>query len=171
MTFSKLALGATLPVSSAAADEGMSWMNHPPVSQIKTRYGFELDAQWLEHLKRSTVHFNSGGSGAFVSRDGLVLTDQHVGADCVQELGTREKDYVHLGFLAATRATELRCADLELNARYFIEDVTARVNGAAGGGMSPAAAQKARCAGMNLIEKEPLDRTGLRSDVVMLYGG
>lgn len=167
----KLAAGTLLLAGLAAADEGMWLMNKPPARQLKEKYGFEVTPAWLEHLQRSAVRFNNGGSGAFVSADGLVLTNQHVGADCVQKLGTREKDYIHLGFTAPSRAEEPRCADLELNVLNSIEDVTARVNSAVTTGMNATAAQKARRAAINSIEKESLDRTGLRSDVVMLYNG
>jgi len=167
----RVMMGALLMVAACAADEGMWLMNNPPTRQIKDKYGFDATPQWLEHLQRSAVRFNNGGSGAFVSRDGLILTNQHVGADCVQKMGTREKDYIRLGFLAEAREQEPRCADLELNVLYSIEDVTARVNAAVTSGMNPTAAQRARRAAMNSIEKESLDRTGLRSDVVMLYNG
>ncbi|MEN6605344.1 MAG: S46 family peptidase, partial [Bryobacteraceae bacterium] len=167
----KLVAGALLLAGLAAADEGMWLMNKPPARQLKRKYGFEATPAWLEHLQRSAVRFNNGGSGSFVSADGLVLTNQHVGADCVQKLGTREKDYIHLGFTAPSRAEEPRCADLELNVLNSIEDVTARVNSAVSAGMDATAAQKARRAAVNSIEKESLDRTGLRSDVVMLYNG
>jgi hypothetical protein len=165
------AVAAIVLASAAMADEGMWLMNNPPVRQIKQKYGFQASAGWLEHLQRSAVRFNNGGSGAFVSSNGLVVTNQHVGADCIQKMGTREKDYIHLGFLASSRASEARCADLELNVLYSIEDVTQRVNSAVSGGADPAAAQNARRAAINLIEKESLDRTGLRSDVVTLYNG
>jgi hypothetical protein len=166
-----LTICAALLVSAAAADEGMWLLNNPPTRQLKEKYGFEASATWLEHLQRSAVRFNNGGSGAFVSADGLVLTNQHVGADCVQKMGTREKDYIHLGFQAASRAGEPRCADLELNVLDSMEDVTARVSSAVTPEMSAAASQKARRAAINSIEKESLDRTGLRSDVVTLYNG
>src|SRR5450759_3882871 len=122
----KLTIGVTLLAGAAAADEGMWLLNNPPTRQLKEKYGFQASAAWLAHLQRSAVRFNNGGSGAFVSKDGLVLTNQHVGADCVQKLGTREKDYIRLGFQADSRAGEPRCADLELNILTSMEDVTAR---------------------------------------------
>ena len=52
-----------------------------------------------------------------------------------------------------------------------IDDVTDRVNAAVKPELSAADAYAARRAVMAEIEKESLDKTGLRSDVVTLYGG
>jgi len=117
------------------------------------------------------VRFNSGGSGSFVSGDGLVITNHHVGADSLQKMGTPEHNYLRDGFYAKTYAEEKRCLDLELNVLMSIEDVTARVNAAVKQGSTPEEAFLARRAVMAEIEKESLDKTGLRSDVITLYQG
>jgi hypothetical protein len=153
------------------ADEGMWLFNDPPQKVLKERYGFEPTEEWLRHLQRASVRFNSGGSGSFVSSDGLVMTNQHVGADALHKLSTPEIDYVARGFHARTREEELKCVDLELNVLIDIEDVTARVSAAVKPGMDAAQANQARRAAMNTIEKESFDRTGLRSDVVTLHQG
>ena len=70
------------------ADEGMWLFNNLPLEQLKEKYGFEPTAEWLEHLRSSAVRFNSGGSGSFVSADGLVMTNHHVGADTLQKIST-----------------------------------------------------------------------------------
>ena len=48
------------------ADEGMWLFNDPPRKILKERYGFEPTDQWMEHIQKSSVRFNSGGSGSFV---------------------------------------------------------------------------------------------------------
>ncbi len=160
------------PVSFYAhADEGMWLFNHPPRQLLKEKYGFDVTDSWLEHVQKSSVRFNSGGSGSFVSADGLVLSNHHVGADALQKFGDQEHDYLHDGFPARTRAEEKRCLDLELNVLMSIEDVTDRVNAAVKPAMSSEQAFLARRAVMAGIEKESLDKTGLRSDVVTLYQG
>src|SRR5881396_3410045 len=161
--------------TSALADEGMWLFNAPPLKQLKEKYQFEPTPQWLEHLQKASVRFNSGGSGSFVSANGLVITNHHVGADCLQKFGDEQHNYLRDGFYAKTQTEEKKCVDLELNVLMSIEDVTARVNGAVKSGMPglPAGASaqageqaaNARKAVIAAIEKESKDKTGLRSDV------
>src|SRR5205085_6346799 len=124
---------------------------------------------WLERAQKASVRFNNGGSGGFVSPEGLIVTNHHIGADAVQKLSPPDKDYYRDGYVARSRAEELKCPDLELNVLQSIEDVTARVNAAVTADMPPAKAFAARRAVMSEIEKESLTKTGLRSDVVTLY--
>ena len=70
------------------ADEGMWLFNNPPYKTLQDKYHFQPTAAWLEHLQKSSVRFNSGGSGSFVSADGLVMTNHHVGGDCLQKIST-----------------------------------------------------------------------------------
>jgi hypothetical protein len=155
----------------AVADEGMWLFSAPPVDRIEADHGIRLTPQWLEHVRLSSVRFSSGGSGSFVSADGLVLTNHHVGADAIQKLGDASRDLLKDGFLAATVADELRCHDLELNVLVSIEDVTDRVQAAVPEAMADDEAVIARRAAMADIEKASLAATGLRSDVVTLWQG
>ncbi len=160
------------PLAPASqADEGMWLFNNPPVKLLQDKYRFQPTAAWLEHVQKSSVRFDNGGSGSFVSPDGLVMTNHHVGADCLGKIGTKDKNYLATGFEAKANADEPKCEDLELNVLMSIEDVTARVAGAVQPGMNDASAEKARRAEINNIEKDSRDKTGLRSDVVTLYGG
>jgi hypothetical protein len=153
------------------ADEGMWLFNNPPMKLLQEKYHFLPTAAWLEHVQKSSVRFDNGGSGSFVSPNGLIMTNHHVGADCLGKISTKDKNYVASGFEAKSNADEPKCDDLELNVLMSIEDVTARVAGAVQPGMDAASAERARRAEINNIEKESSDKTSLRSDVVTLYNG
>ena len=155
----------------AWADEGMWLYNAPPKDKIKTKYGFELTQEWLDHVRLSSVRFNNGGSGSFVSADGLTFTNHHVGAGCVQQLSTAGRDYIKTGFYAKTQAEEAKCPNLELNQLVGIEDVTDKVNAGVKAGMSAADAGQAQRAAMSQVEKDCATTTGLRCDVVTFYSG
>ena len=165
--------GILLSVLSERAfgDEGMWLYNAPPTKQLKEKYNFQPDAKWLEHLQKSSVRFNSGGSGSFISATGLAITNHHVGADALQKFSDEQHNYLQDGFYAKTRTDEKKCVDLELNVLMSIEDVTARVNSAVKPEMTSEQASDARKSAIAAIEKESKDKTGLRSNVVTLYQG
>jgi Peptidase S46 len=156
---------------TALADEGMWTFNNVPRAEIKKKYGFEITDEWLKNVRLASVRFNNGGSGSFVSPNGLVLTNYHIVEDIVGEVSTPEKDYAKEGFVARTRAEEIKAPSLELNVLTSIEDVTTRVNGAVKAGTTDADAFAARRAEIAAIEGESLKATGMRSDVVTLYQG
>jgi Peptidase S46 len=155
----------------APADEGMWTFDNPPLKQLQERYGFTPTQAWLDHVRLASVRFNDGGSGSFVSAHGLVLTNHHVARGQLQKISNAQKDYVKDGFYARTAAEELKCPDLELNVLESVENVTPKVLGVLKPGMSDQDALDARKAEIARIEKESLDQTGLRSDVISLYGG
>jgi hypothetical protein len=153
------------------ADEGMWLYNAFPKDKVKAKYGFEPTQAWLDHVRLGSVRFNNGGSGSFVSPDGLTFTNHHVGAQCVQELSTHGHDYIKEGFYAKTKAEEARCPNLELNELVGIEDVTATIKAAVQPEMSSADAGRAQRAAMSRVEKDCATSTGLRCDVVSFYSG
>jgi hypothetical protein len=153
------------------ADEGMWTFDNPPRKQWKERYNFEPSDQWLEHVRLASVRLNDGGSGAFVSPNGLLMTNQHVASGQLQKVSTKEKDFIRDGFYAAAADQELKCPDLEVNVLVSYEDVTKRVVGAVSAGASDVEANEQRKAEMARIEKESTQATGLRSEVVSLYSG
>jgi hypothetical protein len=168
---SVVAMGVCFMVPKAWPGEGMWLFNNPPKKLLKDRYGFERDQAWYDHVMKASVRFNSGGSGSFVSRDGLVMTNHHVAADAIQKLSTEKKNYLRDGFHARTRDEELKCVALELNVLQAIEDVTDRVNSAVQPGMSAADAFAARRKAMNEIEQAAEKKTQLRCNIITLYQG
>lgn len=167
-------MAAALTVAAAPhlrGDEGMWTFDNLPVKLLKERYGFEPKQDWTDHLRLSSVRFNDGGSGAFVSKDGLVLTNHHVALGQLQKMSTPKNDYVKNGFFAKSAKEEIKCPDLEVNVLVSMENVTDSVLKA----IDPKAADKIkneqRKAEISRITKASTDQSGLRSDVVELYQG
>jgi hypothetical protein len=131
LTILLLALGLAVSVShlSLRADEGFWTYNMIPKADIKAACGFGVTDEWVKHLQLSSVRFG-GTSGSFISPDGLVLTNHHVGLGAVTRLSTPEKDYVKNGYYAATRDAELKVPGIELSVLLSLEDVTDDVNAA-----------------------------------------
>ncbi len=158
-------------LATTLADEGMWLFNALPTGLLKERHGFEPSQEWADELRLASVRFNNGGSASFISPTGLVLTNHHVGADTLGKLSTAERDLFSEGFLARTPAEELKAPDLELNQLISIQDVTQEVKSAVADGMSPEDALDARRGRIAEIESREKEKTGLRCDVVALYGG
>ncbi len=163
-------LGAVTSARAASADEGMWTFDNPPAKKLDEDHGFSPDQSWYDHVRLASVRFNNGGSGSFVSGKGLVMTNHHVGLDCIQKLSSETSDHVENGFIAWTMSEERRCPDLELNVLISMDDVTARIDKAISG-VDLDQQAKARKEEMARIEKECSSETGLRCDVITLYGG
>ncbi|MBN1394404.1 MAG: S46 family peptidase [Pirellulales bacterium] len=155
---------------SIQADEGMWLFTDPPRKELKEKYNFEPSKEWLDHLRLSCVRFN-GGSASFVSGDGLLLTNHHVGMYAIHKLWTPDRDLLETGFLARSREEELKCSGVELNVLMSVEEVSERIEKALAPFSDPAERARRRRAEMTAIESESFFETGLKSEVVTLYHG
>ena len=164
-------LAALLLVSPGLrGDEGMWTFDNLPIQKMTAQYGFAPDQAWLDHARLASLRF-PGGSGSFISADGLVLTNHHVGRAHIQAVSGKEHDYVKDGFIALSREQERKVAGLEVLTLMAMENVTGRVNAAVAAGLPDQAARKAREAELGRIQKEVQDRTGLTAEPVTLYQG
>ncbi len=141
IVLSLLALG--LVGSALRAEEGMWTFDNLPTKQIQAKYGWAPDQAWLDHVRLSALRF-PGGSGSFVSKDGLVLTNHHVGRGWIQRVSSKEADYVKNGFAAATREQELKVPGLEVMTLMGMENVTEHLAKAVKAGLPDKEAQTAR---------------------------
>ena len=165
---SVVALLLVLP--TLRADEGMWTFDNVPAKAIKARYGVELSPVWLKNLQLATVRF-PGGTGAFVSRDGLVVTNHHVGRGAIAQVSSAKADLVKDGFAATTREQEIKVPGLELMMLVSTEDVTVRVNAAVKPGTADKDALTARRNALAELRKAEEARTGLTCEPVTLYQG
>lgn len=156
---------------SATSEEGMWTFFNLPLRQIEEKYNFKPTQQWLDKVRLSSVRFMDGGSGSFVSPNGLVMTNHHVGVGQITKLSTQGKDLVNEGFYAKSLSEELKCKDLEVNVLVNMIDVTSRVKAVAKENMSAKDINEARNKEIDKIESEYFEKTGLRSDVVSFYNG
>ncbi|MCU0229173.1 MAG: S46 family peptidase [Bryobacterales bacterium] len=153
-------------------EEGMWLFNRVPDSlraELKQRYQFDLTPQFLDHLRTGSVHFG-GGSGSFVSPDGLLFTNHHVASGCIQNLSSQANDYMKDGFHARTREEEKRCPGTRVRVLAEITDVTQRVQGAGASAADSAEANRLRKAEMSKIEND-CSANGADCQVVTLYAG
>lgn len=157
--------------SQLFSDEGMWTLDNLPLEMIKTKYKFTPKKSFLNNIQLSAVRFNDGGSGAFVSQEGLVLTNHHVAMGQLQKISKKTNDYVKNGFLALNKSQELKCPDLELNILIGMENVTEIVKSFTETSKNPEEMEAKRKEITSKIENDSYSKTGLRSDVVELYNG
>ncbi len=162
---------ACLAPATASGDEGMWLFNRLPKEYLEKTYNFDPDETWSDHLMKSSVRFNVGGSASFVSSNGLVLTNHHVGSDTLHKLSDADNNYFKDGFLAKSPQYELKAPDLELNQLVSITDVTDQVESRVKPSMSATEAAHERRSVIADIEQQATEKTGNRCDVITLYGG
>ena len=162
---------ALLTLAGAAlAEEGMWTFDNFPVDEANRALGTNVDQAWLDRVRLASVKIG-GASGGLVSGEGLILTNEHVVADCVEDLSTPERNFVETGFTPASRAEERACPGMTAEILTAIADVTARMH-RAGAGLSGQAFTQARDAEAGRIESEACgDDASRRCQVVSLYRG
>ena len=161
----------SLPLAAARADEGMWTFDAFPAAKMRADYGFAPDQVWLDRVRASAVRLTGGCSASFVSTRGLILTNHHCVAGCLQDLSDGGRDLLANGYTARTRPEEKLCPGQQAEVVTSIRDVTAQVK-AATGSLAGLAAVKARTAATAQIESAGCPDTKVtRCQVVTLYGG
>jgi len=151
-------------------DEGMWLLNDFPSDRLAKLHGFGPSQEWLDHVRLSSVRIAGGCSGSFVSPNGLVMTNHHCAARCIEQLSSAKRDYIATGFYAKSDKDEVKCPEIEVNVLIGITDVSERI-GQATRGLEGARFFEANKAEQSRIEKECATSDDLRCDVVTLYHG
>ncbi|MBV9399367.1 MAG: S46 family peptidase [Bryobacterales bacterium] len=153
-----------------AADDGTWLFNQFPAETVKQKYNFGVSPGFLDNLRLASVRV-AGGSGAFVSPNGLLLTNQHLITGCLSKLSDSQHDFIKDGFYAPTREGELACPGLEASVLIAMEDVTKQVKAAAKDNTPAAQALQQRNAAIARIEQECASKLHDRCSVVKLFSG
>ncbi|MDR2643997.1 MAG: S46 family peptidase [Planctomycetaceae bacterium] len=169
--YTALFLLTVLSLSVLCADEGM-WLfeSNSVTAQVKEKYGFNMTDDWMEHIFKSSTRFGRSGSASFVSPNGLIMTNHHVGAAQLQMHSTPENDMLKNGFYAKTLSDEIPCKGLECIVMDSVKDITDELEKITTG-LQPEAAAKARREAISKIEQEEANKSNLHCEVVTLFQG
>ena len=152
------------------ADEGMYLYFDPPLEIFKDKYGVELTPEILENLQKSCLRFSRIGSASFVSSNGLVMTNFHVGEGVVRRLKTDDFDPLKTGYVARSLDEEIRCPNLKLYQLEKLVDVTDSIRNTIRDA-APERKQELEQELIKKITKQAEESSGLTCDVKSYYGG
>lgn len=168
---------AILFTSHTIADEGMwllTQLDRFLISEMQKK-GLELTADQIYNpngtsLKDAIVQLG-GGTGSFVSNDGLILTNHHVAFGAIQSVSSVEEDYLKYGFLAETKDQELTIPSYTAQIVVSIKDVTEEIMSAVNDTMSADVRSKTIQAKSREIEKREKGATEYECRIAETYNG
>ena len=138
----------------AAAEEGMFLLNELP----KNLKGLHLDADQIYNVGgggiSDAVIIIDGGTGSFVSPNGLILTNHHVAYDAIQKNSDPEHNYLESGFYAKNLTEELPAPGYQAYITVGFHDITDRVLSSVTPGMTSLERSEAIDKKTTEIEKE-----------------
>lgn len=153
-------------------DLGKMWtFDSVPVDQFEKLYGFKPTQEWLDDVRMSALQFGGGCSAAFISSDGLIMTNHHCGRDGLLPISPKGKDYLRDGYFAKTMADEIPMKGVFVDQLVLIENVTGEVAAAMEKGKDDNEKIKLRNDKTLEIQKRYKEKTGLVCQVVRLYNG
>ena len=113
-----------------SADEGMYPLSEIGTLNLKSK-GLKIDVKEIYNPEGvslvQAICDVGGGTGEFVSPDGLILTNHHIAFSAVTAASTPEHDYLKNGFTAPTREQEIPAANYVCKITESYRDVTAEV--------------------------------------------
>lgn len=159
-------------VESSLKDMGKMWtFDDVPVDVFKNEYGFRPSDEWLKEVQMSALSFGGGCSAAFVSADGLIMTNHHCGRGSLPSLSPKGEDYLRDGFYAKTMAEEIKVPRLFVDQLMMIQNVTIEVLEAMKSGKDNNDKVKLRNEKIKELEDKYSKESGLSCKVVQLYNG
>lgn len=129
---------------SVLGDEGMflpDALTQLPLDKLKKR-GLKIPLTDIYNAAgvsiKDAVVIVDGGTGEFVSPDGLLLTNHHVAFDALVTASDQSKDYAAGGYKANSRADELPAKGYTVTITQDLKDVSSEILAGTSDNMSPA---------------------------------
>jgi len=157
------------------AEEGM-WPIHEIGRLDLAKLGFQVTAERIfkpgqVSLTDAIVNL-SGGTGSFVSADGLIITNHHVAFSAIQRASSVSADYLRNGFLAKTHADEVPAKGYTVRIIESCRDVSAEILSSLNRRMAFAARTQAIEKKMKeIILKTEAENKGKRAEVAEMFPG
>lgn len=116
--------------SILTADEGM-WMPHQMQELQLDKLGLKMNPADLYKedgfgLMNAIVNLG-GGTGTFVSKEGLILTNHHVAFSTIQQASDANNDYLKNGFIAWDKKEELPAIGKYADVLISYEEITEKI--------------------------------------------
>lgn len=159
-------------VSSSLTDLGRMWtFDNIPYDYFDNEYNFVPSDEWLEYVQKSALEFGGGCSAAFVSADGLIMTNHHCGRGQLIDIQKEGENLLRDGFYASSLEEERKIPKLTVDQLLMIEDVTQEIFTEMSKGKSDIEKVELRNSKIKELEEHYRKETGLICSVVPLYNG
>lgn len=171
---------ATLPAQNAVSpgrfDLGKMWtFEYAPAEYFSKTYGFAADSAWFARARMAALRI-PGCSAAFVSQDGLIITNHHCVRGSVNAISGKGENLLDSGFVAATLADERRMPNMIADQMLATIDISDEVNKAGDAAADGAPREAARRAASTAAQSRLRAQYATAGDsvwvqVVGLYNG
>ncbi|MDA3861615.1 MAG: S46 family peptidase [Melioribacteraceae bacterium] len=153
-------------------DLGKMWtFDSVPVERFEKQYGFKPSVEWLNNVQKSALQFGGGCSAAFVSEDGLIMTNHHCGRGQLSSIQDEGENWLRDGFYAETLDDERFVPNLFVDQLINIEDVTDEIKSEMDKGKTDEEKIVLRDSAKAKLIRDGEDESSLVCKVVTLYNG
>ena len=156
-------------------EDGM-WMPHQMKDLNLKSFGLKMDPEDLYKKDgtglMSAIVSLGGGTGEFVTSQGLILTNHHVAFGAIQRASSEENDYIQNGFIAWTKEEEIPASGYIADVLLGYEDVTDSVTAQ----LKPGLSFRQRYDALDKIRKQLIaeaEKEGkdIRATLASMYSG
>ncbi|MBI3004742.1 MAG: S46 family peptidase [Ignavibacteriales bacterium] len=164
-------------VKAGRFDTGRMWtFDFAPMEYFSQAYNFNPTKEWFEKARLSALRL-PGCTAAFVSEDGLLMTNHHCARGALDAVNKEGEKLAELGFYAATLDQERKSPVTYVDQLIVIEDVTAEVQQAFESGTTDSAKTATRMAKFTELQRRYAEKfrattkDSMIFNVVSFYNG